>query len=133
MSTQITVELPDHLYERAQALAAEQEQEVAEIITLLLQNALAAKSLAHGHVEMARDLLQEAEAFVASHEALQEQYFGSYVALLHGKVVDHDREFGAIMQRVKAKYPSDAVLVRKVEKAHTRIINLRSPRYSLRE
>jgi hypothetical protein len=56
MATQITLELPDHLYERAQALAAEQEQEVVDVITRLLKDALAAKSSSAERMEVAHSI-----------------------------------------------------------------------------
>jgi hypothetical protein len=136
MSTQITLDLPDHLYERAQALAAEQQQEVVDVITFLLRDALAAKSSSSQRMDASHNIEkieQEVDAFVALHDELQKLYFGEYVALLHGKVVDRDSEFGAIMQRINAAYPNDAVLVRKVDKTPTRTIHLRSPRHLPRE
>jgi hypothetical protein len=130
MTTQVTLELPDHLYERAQELAAQQHQDVAGVITNLLKDALADGEQAGDGSKLNTSVRREIDAYTTLHPNLVKEYMGNYVAIFQGKLVDHDADFGALMKRVKSRYPDDFVLVRRVDRVPTRTITVRYGSYA---
>ncbi|MBX3060897.1 MAG: hypothetical protein KF770_30920 [Anaerolineae bacterium] len=60
-------------------------------------------------------MLREIEAFKLMHRQLVQEHLGQYVAIFQGKLVDHDSDPVALLQRIKQKYPDQVVLRRKVE------------------
>jgi hypothetical protein len=68
------------------------------------------------------------EAYVALHPALKADYFGQHVAILDGKLVDHDADPAALYQRVVARYPSRFVWMTAVEEEPLTTLTFRSPR-----
>lgn len=65
--------------------------------------------------------------FEANRKRLLRRYHDEYVAILNRKVVDHDREFEPLAQRVFAKYGVRSIAMPRVT-SHQRIVHLRSPR-----
>jgi hypothetical protein len=130
VTTQITLELPDHLYERAQELAAQQRQDVAGVITDLLNEALAVEGQMSGYTGPDAAVQREIDAYLEMYPRLVNDYLGKNVAMFHGKLVDHDEDFGALMKRIEAQYPDDFVLVKRVDSVPIRTITVRSPRYT---
>ncbi len=56
----------------------------------------------------------ERAAFLRLHPDLWEKYPEQYVAILGGKVVDHDADKVALFKRIDARYPGVFVLMRQV-------------------
>ena len=71
---------------------------------------------------------KEAAAYDAMREEMVEKYLGQYVAVFQGKVVDHDDDPGALVDRLDEQYPDDVVLVREVHEGPDRVLRMRSPR-----
>jgi hypothetical protein len=71
----------------------------------------------------------EVAAFRAMHAGLSEQFLGQYVAINHGKVVDHDLDFQALHSRIRQRYGRQPVLLRRVERNPEREMRFRSPRF----
>ena len=63
-------------------------------------------------------------AYQALHSRLVKHYLGHYVAIYQGKLVDHHTDPIALLQRIRAKYPGQVVLRRKVEAVAEREIYL---------
>ena len=74
-------------------------------------------------------LRREVAAFHKIHPQLLEQHFGHYVAMYGGKVVDHDKDRIALMDRIYRDYPSETVLVRQVQQEPEQVLYFRSPRF----
>src|SRR5688572_12566384 len=104
MSTQIVLELPDHLYERARELAAQQKQDVAGVLTNLLQEALANGEQRPSPTQPNAAMQREINAYLELHPSLVANYLGQYVAIFQGKLIDHDPDFGVLMRRVESNY-----------------------------
>ena len=71
---------------------------------------------------------KEAVAYDAMREEIVEQYLGQHVAVFQGKVVDHDADPGALVDRLNEHYPDDVVLMRKVRETPRPPFRMRSPR-----
>jgi len=70
----------------------------------------------------------EAQAFKGMHETLKEQYFGQFVAVHNGQVVDADADFEAVFLRVQTRFGRIPVLIRRVSEEPTTELHFRSPR-----
>ena len=74
----------------------------------------------------------EAQAFQTLHATLVQQYLGQYVAIYNKQLVDHDPEMEALHSRIRQKYGSQPVLLRRVELQPERELTFRSPRIERR-
>jgi hypothetical protein len=70
----------------------------------------------------------EAQAFEGMHETLKERYFGQFVAVHNGQVVDADADFEAVFLRVQARFGRIPILIRRVSEKPTTELHFRSPR-----
>ncbi len=61
-----------------------------------------------------KKLAAEAEAYAACHSQLKEQYFGQFVAMHRGEVVDVDPDFEPLFLRIQQNFAGITVLVRRV-------------------
>lgn len=125
MSKQLVITLPDEIYEQAQRLAYEHAQAIEGMISDLVQQSLAPFPI-HPHRSA---MLQETAAFERLHPHLKQQYLGQHVAITDGKVVDHDMDSVALLQRIRATYPNQVVLLRQVEETAEIELHFRSPRF----
>lgn len=66
------------------------------------------------------------EWFEANRKRLVKRYRDEYIALINRKVVDHDSDFGALAQRVFAKYGVRSIAMPKVT-PEERVVNIRTP------
>ncbi len=112
MSKQVTLTLPEPVYQRAQQVAASTRRDIHEVLSEAL-----AQTFRPFPVDKNRELmLREIEAFRNLHPQLIRQYPGEYVAVYQGQVVDHDSDPVALLKRINQKYPDKVVLRRKVER-----------------
>ena len=80
------------------------------------------------HVARPGDAMsQEVKAFETQFEQLKEQYFGQYIAMFQGEVVDHDDDREALLARINRHYPNDQVLMRQVQAELSGKIRIRPP------
>lgn len=70
----------------------------------------------------------EAAVWYIRSDADREPYAGRYVAVLQGKVLDHDSDRLALAQRIRARYPETPVLITAAEARAPREFQIRSPR-----
>ena len=92
MSTQVVLELPDQVYERAQQLAQSHEQDLAQAIIAYLDDHLPdyeadVSATVEGRVHSAA-LEREKVAYLKMHTWLKENFFGKHVAIYQGELVD---------------------------------------------
>jgi hypothetical protein len=127
MGKQVTVTIPDNVYLRAERLADETEQDIADVLADVIVHS---KSLQVEEQNGMQDkaVAGEKAAFLALHRTLRQQYDGEYVAIYEGKVIDHDASFAALYTRIDAQYPDDFVLIRQVEAEPEKVYQFRSPR-----
>lgn len=118
MATKITVELPDNLYQRTQRFARRHQQDVEAVVSDLFQEALAAREAQEEVVEQSGTdsaVEREMAAYIAMHPILKQKYMGQHVAVYHGELVDHDKDFGALYERIEKAYPDEFVWLATVE------------------
>jgi hypothetical protein len=129
MRKQITLAVPEAVYEQAISIADATQQPLDKVFEDALEQVFSPFPLHEKHDEMA----QEAEAYKAMHAGLVDIYLGQYVAVFQGKVIDHDEDVVALSRRINEKLPDEVVLIRKVKQNAERILNMRSPRFLSRK
>jgi len=73
-------------------------------------------------------LSQETAAYEKMHDQLMAQFAGEFVAVFKGRLIDHDVDSSALLNRIDAAYPNDVVLVKRVVALPEPEIRVRSPR-----
>jgi len=73
-------------------------------------------------------LESEIAAFESMHASLKEHYFGQFVAVHDGEVIDSDADFEVVFLRVRACLGPVPVLIRKVGAKPQMELRFRSPR-----
>ncbi|MEM7532262.1 MAG: DUF5678 domain-containing protein [Chloroflexota bacterium] len=66
--------------------------------------------------EDSKIIAQESEAYRQMHSKLLDTYQGQYVAIHQAKLVDHDEDEMILYYRVREKYGTKPILMRRVEK-----------------
>jgi hypothetical protein len=74
------------------------------------------------------EMLAQTAVFEARLEELQQTHLGEYVAFHQGELVDHDTDHRQLVQRIKARYPQEVVLIRQVTPQAQPPLHLGSPR-----
>jgi hypothetical protein len=131
MATKITVQLPDHLYQRTQRFARLHQQEMEEAISALLEQALEAGEAEEEILDWSEPdpaVDREMKAYIAMHPMLRQHYRGQHVAIYGGQLIDHDQDFEALFKRIEQAYPDEFVWLATVEEEPLPTIYHRSPR-----
>ena len=79
--------------------------------------------------EQLRQIDREQQAYEAQHSQLLKKYAGQYIAMRHGKVVDHDADSVELWHRVRKNYGKEPVLITPVLDEPRQVITVRSPRF----
>ena len=128
MDYTVTLTLSPVVYRAAANRAQETKRTIEEVLTEQLQETLQPFPALHVSPQRAA-MLREAEAYRTLHPALVKEWLGHYVAIYQGKVVDHDQNEDALLQRRRRDYPGQVVLIRRVEAEAEPALNFRSPRF----
>jgi len=115
-----TLTLPPQLIAELEQAASEQAVNAEQLLEDAVRTYLR---------QLERDKIKtEANAFRKLHPELVKQYLGRYVALHNGDVVDSDKDFQALHQRIRQRFGRQAVLLRQVTPEPDRTLVMRSPR-----
>lgn len=124
MTKQVTLDLPDAVYEHMKQVATADSRSFAEILSDAI---VQAKPTLYVHPQ--RSAMQnEKAAFLAMHARLLDEYEGQYVAMFQGQLIDHDQDVLALAERIERDYSGDVVLITKVVDQADRVLQFRSPR-----
>ncbi len=137
MAMQITLTISERLYERANRLAQLHQQGVAEAIADYLNDHLPAVEMATEAIAIqtlhTAKLEQEKMAYIKLHPLLKEKHLGQHVAIYQGKLIDHDRDYGALYERIRQQYPREVIWLATVKEEPIETIRVRSPRLAAKE
>lgn len=125
MADQVTVTIPQVVYDRAQQLALLRNKEVADVLAEALELAEEAGREALSEEQL---MAREEAAYQAMHKDLVARYVGEYVAIHRGQIVDHDSDELALLRRIDARYPDEVVLMKRVLPQPESELRFRSPR-----
>ncbi|MEM7117821.1 MAG: hypothetical protein AAF614_35650 [Chloroflexota bacterium] len=122
MSKQVLLTVPDDIYDQAERLATNRQQDVPELLLETIIHSFSAFPVDARREAMSR----EVDAYEALHSKLVKTHGGQYVAITEGQLVDADSDPVALLTRVRQNFPNQAVLRRKV--AAQPVVELRSRR-----
>src|SRR6476619_3225046 len=112
MTTKISLELADTLYQKVKDFAQQHQQPVDEAISIILEERFDVDPA--GEDEEIIDLTEpdpamdrEKAAYITLHPSLKERYFGKYVAIYHGELVDFDDDPAVLGARIDKRYPNE--------------------------
>lgn len=124
MTKQITLTLPDEVYEQIQQTADADQRSIADVLTDTIVQATPVFSVDPRRPAM----LREQEAYRSLHSDLLKKYEGDFVAVYQGVVIDHDADGLALSMRVRQQQPGAVILIRQVLPQVERVLHFRSPR-----
>lgn len=78
--------------------------------------------------EWEQAMIREEAAYYALHPQLLKQYANQNVAILHGRLVDHDSDATALYRRVRKNFPGKFVLITPVQPTAEEEYTIYSPR-----
>ena len=123
MLKQVTISIPQSLYQRVRELARNRNLPVDAVLETAV-SLVEAEPQDDATANMAR----EEAAYRAQHESLLANYAGQYVAIFQGQLIDHDSNETALLRRLDTNYPHDIVLMKRVESRPQPVLRFRSPR-----
>ena len=126
MTQEITLTIPDKLFQQARRIAQMRKKPVAEI----LAEAIMLDDNEPEQPDEPAGVGQEKAAYRALHGWLWQNYPGEHVAIYQGQLVDHDPDGLALSRRIYQRFPTEFVLIRQVEAETERILQFRSPRFA---
>ena len=110
MAKQITLTVPDTVYQRAENLAHSSHRPVDEVLREHVQ-----WGLPRFHVSKDSSIMErEVAAYEAMHAQLWQQYPNQYIAVHQGEVVDYDSNKVTLLSRIRKQYGNQVVLIRQV-------------------
>jgi len=121
MEELVQISLPAVLVNELDQVANVQHTDLVTIVSQAIERYL--REQAHEDIE------REQEAYAAQHAQLLATYAGQYIAMHHGRVVDHDENRAALGHRVRARFGCAPVLITPVLEQPQQIITVRSPRF----
>lgn len=130
MQMPLTLTLSPNISERIQKFAQQHDEELVAVVERILDEVLpeSFEDGAESDVAEQDPADREMVAYIALHPQLKKEFFGQYVAIYGGKLIDHDTDRRALYMRMMAQYPDEFVWVSKVEEEPIRTFVVRSPR-----
>lgn len=125
MADQVTVTIPQQVYNRAQKLALLQNKAVTEVLAEALE---LAEALDREDLSEEQIMAREEAAYRAMREEIAAKFTGEYVAIHCGQLVDHDSKELALLRRLDEKYADKVVLMKQVLPQPESELRFRSPR-----
>ncbi len=125
MTHQVMLTIPDTLFQKAQRLAKHQARQIEEV----LADAIALED--DSFVDLSEPnaaLDREMDAYIAMHPLLKRKMLGRHVAIFDSELVDHDADFGTLVQRIRDNYANKTVWLTTVKSEPIDTIIHRSPR-----
>lgn len=114
-----TIKLTPELHDTLEQVAKQQESTVNALVNQAVQNYLRDQQRAK--------LDQEIAEFEKLHSQLKQKYLGEWVAIHHQKLVDHDKDIGALYHRIRSKYGKTSVLIRQVTEKPIEEVSITTP------
>jgi hypothetical protein len=116
--------MPTRLVREAKAVAARRGSTLAAVVSDALERSL---HEGPGDSEGASELRDAMRWYEENRSRLLSRYRGRYVAILERKVVDHDRAFEPLAERVFARWGVRPIFMPRVQEGE-RLARIRSPR-----
>lgn len=112
-----TITIDPDLYKRIESIARREHASLPQMLETALRRYIWELDR--------RKISEEAAAYRHQHATLKKNYLGEYIAMRDGEVVDHDRDFHALRQRVRQKFQHIPVMITLVGDSPEQIISRR--------
>lgn len=116
--------MPSRLVRAAKTAAARQDTTLTAIVREALERYLSDNR--ETPLEELEPLAKDMAWYETNKRKLLRRHAGQYVAIVEGRVVDHDREFGPMAERVFKQYGVRSIYMPKVVRGQ-RVVHLPSP------
>lgn len=129
MHTEITLKVPEELYNRAKQIARKEQRNVAEV---LAEFARIGSNLVDNNSDLSdnpNELEAEEKAFLKMHSWLKGKYLGKYVAIHNQELVDHDVSLDALSGRIYKRFGNTPIWISKVKENPIDEWIFRSPQF----
>lgn len=130
MTRYIQVPVSDQRYRQLQLWAKRRQQDIGEAVAeYLVENPPDSQEWVIPPSEEAVQLEAEKQAYLHLYPQLKEEFFGQYVAIYQGKLIDHDVAYAALFERIDDRFPDEFVWLTQVQDEPIGTIAFRSPRF----
>jgi hypothetical protein len=131
MTQNVNVPLSDRVYRQLKRWADKHHQNLGDAIATYLSENPPDRDgeLIVTPYEPDPQVEREKAAYLQLYPMLKEKYFGQYVAIYDGKLVDHDKDYGRLFERIDDSYPETFVWMTRVSDEPVETIYFRSPRF----
>ena len=136
MPDPLTVTFSNRLSNRARQVAEQRHEDVIALVETILDEALSAHLDETEWVDLSEpDEIAEREmqAYLQLHPFLRRNYFGKFVAIHDGELIDHDEDFEILYERIDHSYPDEFVWISPVEEEAIPTLTFRSPHFEWAE
>lgn len=124
MNTELTLQIPDHVYQRVEQIAQSQQRPVVDVLQDAISQLFTPVAVHPQRIQME----QEQAAFANRLLDWLHHYEGQYVAVHQGEVIDHDADKVILAIRINAAFADKIVLIKKVTAEPDKVLYNRSPR-----
>ncbi len=126
MEAQITIQIPQTVYRKAERLAHRRHQPLTDVLNEAIDLAEAAFAQ-QTHEEQQMEC--EEVAYESMSDELIASHLHNYVAIYQGKLIDSDPSEQELLIRLDQAYPNEVVLMRQVTLEAEPELYFRSPRF----
>lgn len=133
MAEQLTVTFSNRLSNRVRQVAEQRHEDVIALVETILDEALSARLNEMDWVDLCESdetVDRETQAYIQLHPFLLQNYFGKFVAVHGGKLIDHAEDFDTLYERIIAEYPDEFVWISEVKDEPIETFTVRSPRFT---
>ena len=133
MVEQLTVTFSNRLSNRVRQVAEQRHEDVIALVETILDEALSARLNEMDWVDLSESdetVDRETQAYIQLHPFLLQNYFGKFVAVHGGKLIDHAEDFDTLYERIIAEYPDEFVWISEVKDEPIETFTVRSPRFT---
>ena len=133
MAEQLTVTFSNRLSNRVRQVAEQRHEDVIALVETILEEALSARLNEMDWVDLSESdetVDRETQAYIQLHPFLLQNYFGKFVAVHGGKLIDHAEDFDTLYERIIAEYPDEFVWISEVKDEPIETFTVRSPRFT---
>lgn len=134
MYLHINLNLSEKSYKKYLQMAQRRHQDISSFLEDFLEDDKLRLSIEQEVIidlsEPDRDVEREQKAYIALHPQLKKKYLDQYVAILNGKLVDYDTNYGTLFERIQDQYGNQFVWLSKVESDPQPVRHWRSSRIS---
>ena len=133
MSEQLTVTFSNRLSSRARQVAEQRHEDVISLVETILDEALSVRLNESKWVDLSESdeiAEREIQAYIRLHPFLRQNYFGKFVAIHGGELIDHNEDFDTLYERIDRDYANEFVWISEVKDDPIETFMVRSPRFT---